>query len=76
MVSVKVNSFEGYNCPVFLSFEHAPTVGRQGEVAPAMGRCGFSCSCKLLVSFFSGLTLYLKQLLAINVDKLYEIFRQ
>lgn len=33
MVSVKVNSFEGYNCPVFLSFERAPTVGRQGEVA-------------------------------------------
>jgi hypothetical protein len=33
MVSVKVNSFEGYNCPVFLSFERAPTVGRQDEVA-------------------------------------------
>jgi len=32
MVSVKVNSFEGYNCPVFLSFERTPTVGRQGEV--------------------------------------------
>jgi len=33
MVSVKVNSFEGYNCPLFLSFERAPTLGRQGEVA-------------------------------------------
>jgi hypothetical protein len=33
MVSVKVNSFGGYNCPVFLSFERAPTVGRQGKVA-------------------------------------------